>query len=81
MIAKMQAGLSKESSNRVVLNTVFRFFFLVCSNPHRFNNPVAKSAGTRASESTFAAADTVASPPPLPLALPKHAFFFHKIRN
>lgn len=48
-VARMQAGVSKQSGNRVVLNTAFRVFFLVCSNPDLFNNPVAKSAGNRAS--------------------------------
>ena len=48
-VARMQAGLSKQSGSRVVLKTAFRVFFLVCSNPDLFNNPVAKSAGNRAS--------------------------------
>lgn len=43
------AGLSKQHGNRVVLNTAFRVFFLVCSNPDLFSDPVAKSAGNRAS--------------------------------
>lgn len=48
-VARMQAGVSKQSGNRVVLNTAFKVFFLVCSNPDLSNNPVAKSAGNRAS--------------------------------